>query len=567
MEPFYDPFECLHEVRIQTGQCPQINVQIFETKVEALLDSGASISVMNSKQMVDRYGLKIINSPIQICTADRTKYSCIGYVNLPITFRNITKIISVVIVPEITRTLILGINFWEKFKIKPMIQGTYGLEEVTELTIKSKLLIQHETFHFFVTPIETLPKIDQQIPDETLDIPELELPSASKTTPESVETEHTLTVEERSELVEVIRTFACTTDNVLGRTNLIHHEINLREDAKPCRQSSYRCSPVIQAEMDREIERYIKIDAIEECVSEWASPLVPVRKSNGKLRVCLDSRKVNALTKRDSYPMKDMRGIFHRLEHAKYFSVIDLKDAYFQIPLKPDCRDYTAFRTSKGLYRFKVCPFGLTNAPFTMCRLMDKVIGFDLEPQVFVYLDDIVVATKTLAEHFRLLRIIAQRLRKANLTISLDKSRFCRKKVNYLGYLLTEEGVSIDNTRIEPILNYGRPKTIKDIRRLLGLAGFYQKFISNYSKIVVPISDLLKKGQKKFQWTNEAENAFQELKMALISAPILANPDYNLQFTIESDASDNAVGAALTQTIEGQVRIIAYFSKKLTLAR
>lgn len=564
LKPFYDPFESLHEVHIQTGQCPQIDVRIFETQVKALLDSGASISVTNSKQLADRYGLKIINSPIKICTADHTQYSCIGYVNLPITFRYITKIISVVIVPEITRTLILGINFWKEFNIKPMMQGANGLEEVTEFTRALKSTTQHETFHFFVQPIESIPTIEKQIPDDTLDIPELELPKASKISPESVETEHMLTFKERRELVEVISTFACTTDKTLGRTHLIQHEINLRDDAKPCRQPSYRCSPTIQAEMDREIERYKKIDAIEECVSEWSSPLVPVRKSNGKLRVCLDSRKVNALTKKDSYPMKDMRGIFHRLEHAKYFSVIDLKDAYFQIPLKPECRDYTAFRTSKGLFRFKVCPFGLTNAPFTMCRLMDKVIGFDLEPHVFVYLDDIVVATKTLGEHFRLLRIVAQRLRKANLTISLDKSRFCRKKVCYLGYLLTEEGVSIDNTRIEPILNYCRPKTIKDIRRLLGLAGFYQKFISNYSKIVVPISDLLKKAQKKFQWTDEAENAFQELKLALISAPILANPDYNLQFTIESDASDNAVGAALTQTVEGQVRIIAYFSKKLT---
>lgn len=163
------------------------------------------------------------------------------------------------------------------------------------------------------------------------------MPEASKSTPESVETEHTLTVEERKELVDVIRTFACTTDKVLGRTSLIQHEINLKDNVKPSRQPSYRCSPAIQMEMDREIERYKKIDAIEECASEWASPLVPVRKSNGKLRVYLDSRRVNALTKKDSYPMKDMRGIFHRLQNAKYFSVIDLKDAYFQSPLKPEC--------------------------------------------------------------------------------------------------------------------------------------------------------------------------------------------------------------------------------------
>ncbi|XP_055589182.1 uncharacterized protein LOC129741468 [Uranotaenia lowii] len=199
-----------------------------------------------------------------------------------------------------------------------------------------------------------------------------------------------------------------------------------------------------------------------------------------------------------------------------------------------------------------------------MNKLMDRVIGFDLEPQVFVYLDDIVIATKTFAEHLRLLKLVAERLNKGNLTISLDKSRFCRKQVSYLGYLLTEEGVAIDNSRIAPILDYARPRSVKDIRRLLGLAGFYQRFIKEYSRIVTPISDLLKKSKQKFVWTEAAEGAFNELKSALVSAPILGNPSFDHPFVIESDASDNAVGAALIQHIEGEPRVIAYFSKKLS---
>lgn len=530
--------------------------------MDALLDSGASISVMNSSKLIEQNGLKMLPSPIRVCTADQTQYSCSGYANLPVTFRGITRVISVVVVPEITRNLILGINFWNTFQIKPMMQGVAGLEEITEISASEEL--PTELFHFYIQPIETLPAIEKPPPDESLDIPGIDLPEPSKSTPETIETEHDLTEDERQELAKVVKLFPCTSDGHLGRTSLIEHEITLREEARPRRQPVYRCSPAIQAEMDREIERYKELDAIEECSSEWANPLVPVRKANGKLRVCLDSRRINALTKKDSYPMRDMRGIFHRLESARFFSVIDLKDAYFQIPLKKESRDYTAFRTAKGLYRFKVCPFGLTNAPFTMCRLMDKVIGFDLEPHVFVYLDDIVVATKTLAEHFRLLKTVAERLKLANLTISLDKSRFCRRQVNYLGYILTEKGVAIDNSRIEPILNYVRPKSVKDIRRLLGLAGFYQKFIKNYSKIVAPISDLLKKGQKKFTWTEEAEEAFQNLKSALVSAPILVNPDFTQPFIIESDASDNALGAALIQKIDGESKIVAYFSKKLT---
>ena len=199
-----------------------------------------------------------------------------------------------------------------------------------------------------------------------------------------------------------------------------------------------------------------------------------------------------------------------------------------------------------------------------MCRLMDKAIGFDLQPFVFIYLDDIVIATETLEEHFRLLEIVAERLKKAKLTISLEKSRFCKKKVIYLGYLLTEQGVSIDRSKLQPILDYARPKSVKDIRRLMGLAGFYQRFIHNYSQVTTPITDLLRKDKKKFSWSEETEAAFNKLKSVLTSAPILANPDFTKPFAIESDASDNAVGAALVQEQGGETRVIGYFSKKLS---
>lgn len=560
---FEDPFLKLCEIKIHTGSCPIVVVQIFNTSYEALLDSGASVCVTNVVDIAERHGLTLQPSPVKIVTADKTAHSCLGYVNLPMEFKGVTKIIPTLVVPQVTRELILGFNFWKLFGIQPMMQGEKGLEQVgtTEPNLKSKTV---ETIQFSVLPIESFPIIKTTEPDESLDIPELELPEPSVTTPETVETEHDLSPTERAGLVECIKQFPCTTEGKLGRTTLIQHEIVLKEGAIPKRQPLYRCSPAVQAEMEAEIGRYKKLDAIEECSSEWASGLVPVRKSNGKLRVCLDSRRINGWTKKDSYPMRNMREIFNRLEKAKYYSVVDLKDAYFQIPLKEESRDYTAFRTPQGLYRFKVLPFGLTNAPFTMCRLMDRVIGFDLEPNVFCYLDDIVIASTTFEEHLRLLSLVAERLTKGGLTISLDKSRFCRKKVTYLGYLLTEEGVSIDNSRISPILDYMRPRNIKDIRRLLGLAGFYQRFIKEYSRIVAPISDLLKKSKKKFEWTEAAETAFNELKAALVSAPILGNPDFTLPFSIESDASDNAVGAALIQHFGGDPRVIGYFSKKLS---
>lgn len=221
----------MSEIKIQTNQCPQIKVQIFETEIDALLDSGASISVTNSTDLIDRYGLKILPSPIRICTADQTQYSCEGYANFPMTFRNVTKVVPVVVVPQVSRTFILGINFWNAFGIKPMMEGKEGLEDITEITqAQTAGETINELVHFFIHPVEVLPEIEKPPPDDSLDIPGLDLPEPSATTPETVETEHDLTSEERNRLTEVVRTFPCTTDGVLGRTTLLQHEINLRED-------------------------------------------------------------------------------------------------------------------------------------------------------------------------------------------------------------------------------------------------------------------------------------------------------------------------------------------------
>ncbi|XP_055585110.1 uncharacterized protein LOC129737961 [Uranotaenia lowii] len=544
------------EIAPNRDKCPHIRVHVFDTEIDALLDSGAAISVTNSSEMAEKYGLKILPAAVRVSTADGTEYRCLGYLNLPYKYKEITKIIPTLIVPQISRKLILGADFWESFGIRPMIDIGNGPETIETLNAVTDALIC-----FNIEPSGELPKLTQNEPDKTLDVPTFDPPE--EPVPENIETEHDLSDHERCELIEAVKDFEFTAPGKLGRTHLIEHEIILKDDAKPRNQPIYKCSPYIQREIDAEIERFKELGAIEECYSEWTNPLVPVRKSNGKIRVCLDSRRINSMTIKDSYPMQNMQDIFHRLESAKFFSIIDLKDAYFQIPLKEESRNYTAFRTSKGLFRFKVCPFGVTNAPFTMCRLMGKALGFDLQPQVFVYLDDIVIATKTLTDHLRLLREVAKRLRNAGLTISLEKSRFCRKQVMYLGYLLTEHGVQIDQSRIQPILNYARPKSVKDVRRLMGLAGFYQRFIPNYSRITANITDLLKK-EKKFSWTPEAELSFQELKTVLTSAPVLANPDFEKQFMIESDASDNAVGAALVQMQEGETRVIGYFSKKLS---
>ena len=565
----------VYELFIEPRKCPHITIRIVDLEIDALLDSGAEISVMNSLKLVTKYNFKLHKSRLKVDTAGQCSYSCLGFVNLPITFNEVTKVIRVYIVSEFSKSLILGINFWKAFEIVPVMKignnEVHVIQDVTEGQSEKALHFYENYFSNdeenvalkfnFVGSIEENLSAEE---DLSLDIPTLDLEPISV---EDIETEHSLNEWERTQLIESINCFSMSEENKIGRTGKIEHEIKLipGEELKP--SPMYRCSPYIQKFVDEEIDRMIQMDVIEPCESDYASPLLPVKKPNGKFRVCLDSRRVNAATKNDAYPMPNLHEILHRIEQATYFSVIDLKEAYWQIPLAENSRNFTAFKTRMGLFRFKVMPFGLKGAPFTMSKLMDLVLGCDLQPYVWVYLDDIIIATKTLDQHFVLIKEVAKRLRLANLTISLSKSIFCRKSVRYLGYVVSEHGISIDMEKIRPILDYQVPKTVKDIRRLLGLANFYQKFIKNFSDITAPISDLLKKDKKKFLWTPEADNALSRLKNALISPPILANPDFQEKFTIESDASDLAVGAVLTQVQKGEKRVIAYFSKKLNSTR
>lgn len=198
-----------------------------------------------------------------------------------------------------------------------------------------------------------------------------------------------------------------------------------------------------------------------------------------------------------------------RLNGTRYLSSIDfLSDAFWQIALDDSSKNKTAFVVpSRGLFHFKRMPFGLCNAAQNMSKLMDLVLGFDLEPKVFVYLDDIIIATDDFDEHLEMIKAVADRLRKVNLTINIEKSKFCVPKLQYLGYVLDADGIHTDAEKIKAIVDYPVPKTVKEVRRFLGICGWYRRFILNYSDKSSQISNLLKKS-KKFTWTPEADKAF-----------------------------------------------------------
>lgn len=544
-------------------------MEILGSKMIALLDSGASVSILSSRELVNKHGFKIHPINLTIKTADETAYKCEGVVQIPYTFNGLTNIVPTLLVPQISKKLILGMDFWDTFKIAPAFVEGKAIQIINNQEGNAINMIENfyadmeETIVFTVEPGEEINAAnEEEIEDTSLDLPFLDEPGNKGDL--DIVTEHDLSINERNELDQIIELFKTTNKGKLGRTNLICHKIDLVEGAVPKKPPQYRCSPHIQKEVDKEVARMLELDVIEESTAEWCNPLLPVKKSSGEWRICLDCRRINDATKNEAYPYPDMLGILGRIERSKYFTVIDLSKAYWQIPLEESSRDYTSFRAGKNLFRFKVMPFGLKGAPTTQTKLMNKVLGIDLEPYVYVYLDDIIITSNSLKEHFRLLRLVAERLRQANLTISLEKSKFCQRRISYLGYTLSEQGLAIDSSKIQPILDYPIPKTPKEVRRFIGMVSFYKQFIDHFSDLTAPITELLKGKKGKICWSKEADAAFLKIKSVLTSPNVLANPDFRAPFIIESDASDVAVGAVLVQVINGTKRPIAFFSKKLS---
>lgn len=266
--------------------------------------------------------------------------------------------------------------------------------------------------------------------------------------------------------------------------------------------------------------------------------------------------------------MPIIEGIFANLQETVFITSIDLKEAFWQVELEPGSRDKTAFTVpGRPLYQFRRMAFGLCNAPQTLCRLMDKVIGHELKEFVFVYMDDLLVVSKTFDLHLDRLRAVAKCLQNANLTINIQKSKFCMREIKYLGHIVGNGCIKPDPNKVDAITDFPSPRTVRQVRSFLGMCGWYHRYIAGFADIAAPISDLLGK-HAKFEWTAAAQVAFDKLKSCLTSAPVLSHPDFKKPFIIQCDASRNGVGGVLYQLDEkGDEHPIAFMSKKLNSAQ
>lgn len=236
------------------------------------------------------------------------------------------------------------------------------------------------------------------------------------------------------------------------------------------------------------------------------------------------------MTEKDAYPLPQITATLDKLREARYLSTLDLKDGYWQISLSPESRSITAFTIpGKGLFQFRVISFGLHSAPATFQRLLDTVLRPELEPHVFVYLDDIIIISRTFEEHHRLLKETFRRLCNAHLRLNPEKCRFCVDRLVYLGHVIDREGIRTDTGKIQAVANWPEPKTVKQICQFVGMASWYRRFISNFSTIASPLTQLTKK-YARWKWGTKEFIAFAQLKNALISAPVLACPNFMRRF-------------------------------------
>ncbi|GFU71982.1 retrovirus-related Pol polyprotein from transposon 412 [Trichonephila clavipes] len=348
----------------------------------------------------------------------------------------------------------------------------------------------------------------------------------------------------------------------IGHTTVTQHRIDTA-DHPPIKQHPRRLPFAKQEEVGTLLREMQENDIIEPSSSPWASPIVLVRKKDGSTRFCVDYRKLNDVTKKDSYPLPRIDDTLDTLSGHKWFSTLDLKSGYWQVEIHPEDREKTAFTSGQGLWQFKVMPFGLCNAPATFERLMETVLkGLTFEA-CLIYLDDVIIGGRTFEEHLQNIRKVLSKLSDANLKLNPSKCKFFQKEVNYLGHIISAEGVRTDPEKVSAVKNWKRPENLRELRSFLGLCTYYRKFVKGFSNIARPLHRLTESKQK-FQWTKECEDSFLQLKEALTSSPILIYPQPDKPFILDTDASNESVGAVLSQEIDGQERVVAYWSKCLS---
>ena len=345
----------------------------------------------------------------------------------------------------------------------------------------------------------------------------------------------------------------------LGTAAVVQHRIDTGSN-KPVRQPLRRQPLSYIDVIDSHTQALLDAQVIEPAASEWSSNVVLVKKKDGSMRFCVDYRHLNERTIKDSYALPRIDECLDTLKEATWFTTLDLRSGYHQVAMDPKDADKTAFVTRRGMYKFKKMPFGLCNAGATFQRLMDVTLSGLRYESCLVYLDDILGFASSVEHHLRRLQEVFERLRSVNLKLKPSKYILLRRRVEFLSYVISSNGLSADESKVDTVKTWPVPNKVRDVRSFLGLCSYYRKFIQGFANIAAPLHALTQKN-RKFEWTTACQQAFEELKRRLCSAPVLSLPRDEGCFILDTDASEHSIGAAIHQVQDGEERVLAYASR------
>jgi len=431
-------------LRVKFTPRPHATIRLLGCHIPALLDTGSEISIINAETAKRARYLKIrsLEGPGEIHLADGSRTTITGRVSLPVTLQGRTLVHTFSILPTLDNLALRGMDLWARF----------GLA---------------------IPP-----------PHQTTTLGEPGRAFAGMTPHDPAEA-----VRLRKFLKNELATF----EHVKGLTHKIEHTIRVKTD-RPIKQRYRPRNPAMQKIIDDEVEKMLKNGIIESSASPWGSPVVIVRKKDGQPRFCIDFRKVNEVTEPDAYPLPQIHATLDKLRGAKYLTTLNLQQGYWQVPLSPLSRAVTAFTVpGRGLMQFRVMPFGLHSAPATFQRLLDSILGPELEPHVFIYLDDIIIVSATFDDHLQHLAEVFRRLRDVRLRLNPDKCHFCRPELKYFGHIVDGRGIRTDLEKVKAMTQWPRPSNVRQIRQFVELASWYRRFIPDFSATAAPLTKLTRK--------------------------------------------------------------------------
>lgn len=494
---------------------------INEIEVEMLWDSGASISVMNEETWTKIGKPRLDVSDLTICGVFPGSKKPLGRTSVEVIWNKKKRIIGVVVIRDIRPGFIGGVD----------TMAAFGIQLVEVKSIEDRSIQKN------ICNKDRLSKAKLDLLKE--DNPDLE------------------------KLISEFASIFMATKFDLGYTNQVEHVINTT--GNPAMQYPRRQPMHLEQKVDNLIQNLEEAGVIKRCQSPWNAPLVIVGKKDGSIRMCADYRGLNSLTEKESFPMPNINHLLDCLAGAKFFSSLDLGQAYYQVALSAESQEKTAFSTKSGQYCFQRLPFGLTTAPATFQRLMNNMLEGILFNGAVVYLDDILIYGKDKVEHDSRLKEVFKRIRDTGVRINSEKCKLYKKELLFLGHTVSESGVRTNSEKIRVIMEASRPKCAKQLRSFLGLTNYYRKFVKDYAQLAAPLYAATTGCDKTLQWSDNCETSFKKLKEALSNTPILDYPRIDRTFILDTDACFEAIGAVLSQvTEEGEEVVIAYGSRHLT---